>query len=73
MAGCSSPFYSALSAGTVFPGMREKILWPEKVLGEVVEEGGKLVAETSSWSTTIYGRNQGTDSFDQTIPGLSLR
>lgn len=36
---CSSPFYSALSAGTALQGMREKIFWPEKVAGEVVEGG----------------------------------
>lgn len=40
---CSSPFYSALSADnsirTAFQGMKEKILWPEEVVGEVVEKG----------------------------------
>lgn len=32
---------------TALQGMREKIFWPEKVAGEVVE-GGELVAETSA-------------------------
>lgn len=33
---CLECWYSVITA---FQGMREKMLWPEKVVGEVVEEG----------------------------------
>lgn len=55
-------------ARTAFQGMREKIFWPEKVVGEGVEK----VAETSAALTTVYDGNWATDSFDQIIPGFRM-
>lgn len=71
---CSSPFYSALNAGTMseqpFTAWERKHFDLRRWLGKWLKRG------TGGWSLscliTVYGGNWATDSFDRNIPGFRV-